>query len=120
METFRLHVFVCDQKKSQDAPCCSCHGSAQVIDALRREIATHALEDEVQITVCGSLGLCAHGPNMIVYPEGIWYSGVKPSDVPEIVQSHFQHDIPVERLILTDQAALRAEILTHRPAAAPA
>jgi hypothetical protein len=34
------------------------------------------------------------------------------------VQSHFQHDIPVERLILTDQAALRAEILTHRLAAA--
>ena len=118
MEPFRLHVFVCDQKKSQDAPCCSCHGSAQVIDALRREIATHALEDEVQITVCGSLGLCAHGPNMIVYPEGIWYSGVKPSDVPEIVQSHFQHDIPVERLILTDQAALRAEVLNHRLAAA--
>jgi (2Fe-2S) ferredoxin len=55
---------------------------------------------------------------MVVYPEGIWYSGVKPSDVPEIVQSHFQHDIPVERLILTDQAALRAEVLNHRLAAA--
>jgi (2Fe-2S) ferredoxin len=81
---------------------------------LRREIATHALEDEVQITVCGSLGLCAHGPNMVVYPEGIWYAGVKPSDIPEIVRSHFQHDTPVERLILTDQAALRAEVLAHR------
>jgi hypothetical protein len=38
--------------------------------------------------------------------------------VPEIVQSHFQHDVPVERLILADQAGLRAEVLTHRLAAA--
>ena len=51
---------------------------------------------------------------MVVYPEGIWYAGVKPSDIPEIVRSHFQHDTPVERLILTDQAALRAEVLAHR------
>jgi (2Fe-2S) ferredoxin len=113
VEPFRLHVFVCDQKKAADTPCCSCHGSAEVLDALRREIASHALEDEVQITPCGSLGLCAHGPNMIVYPEGVWYSGVKPSDVHEIVNSHFQHDIPVERLMVTDQAALRAEVLSH-------
>jgi len=114
MEPFRYHVFACDQQKPEGVPCCSCHGSAQVIDALRREIATHGLEDEVQVTVCGSLGLCEHGPNMIVYPEGIWYSGVKPVDVVEIVESHFQKDAPVERLVRTDLAALRAEVLNHR------
>ena len=114
MEPFRFHVFVCDQQKPEGVPCCSCHGSAQVIDALRREIATRSLEDEVQVTVCGSLGLCDHGPNMIVYPEGIWYSGVGPADVPEIVDSHFRKDTPVERLIRTDLASLRAEVLNHR------
>jgi (2Fe-2S) ferredoxin/2-polyprenyl-3-methyl-5-hydroxy-6-metoxy-1,4-benzoquinol methylase/DNA-binding CsgD family transcriptional regulator len=114
MEPFRFHVFVCDQQKPEGIPCCSCHGSAQVIDALRREIAINGLEDEVQVTVCGSLGLCDHGPNMIVYPEGIWYSGVGPADVPEIVESHFRKDTPVERLVRTDAASLRAEVLTHR------
>jgi (2Fe-2S) ferredoxin/precorrin-6B methylase 2 len=114
MEPFRFHVFVCDQQKPEGVPCCSCHGSAQVIDALRREIATHSLEDEVQVTVCGSLGLCDHGPNMIVYPEGIWYSGVGPADVPEIVDSHFCKDTPVERLVRMDLASLRAEVLNHR------
>jgi (2Fe-2S) ferredoxin/predicted O-methyltransferase YrrM len=114
MEPFRFHVFVCDQQKPEGVPCCSCHGSAQVIDALRREIATHSLEDEVQVTVCGSLGLCDHGPNMIVYPEGTWYSGLRPADVPEIVESHFQRDSPVERLVRTDLAGVRAEVLNHR------
>ena len=114
MEPFRFHVFICDQQKPEGVPCCSCHGSAQVIDALRREIATHGLEDEVQVTVCGSLGLCEHGPNMIVYPEGLWYSGLKPADVPEIVGSHFAQGVPVERLVRTDLASVRAEVLVHR------
>jgi (2Fe-2S) ferredoxin/predicted O-methyltransferase YrrM len=114
MEPFRLHVFVCDQQKPEGLPCCTARGSGQILEALRREVNARGLEDEIQITTCGSLGLCEHGPNMIVYPEGIWYSGVRPEDVPEIVESHFQEDIPVERLTRSDLAGIRAEILTNR------
>jgi len=114
MEPFRFHVFVCDQQKPEGVPCCSARGSGKVLDALRRQVNARGLEDEVQITSCGSLGLCEHGPNLIVYPEGIWYSGVTPEDVAEIVGSHFQEGNPVERLVRTDPADLRAEILTNR------
>ena len=114
MEPFRFHVFVCNQTKPEGVPGCAAHGSGQVLDVLRREISTRGLEDEVQVTECGSLGLCEHGPNMVVYPDGIWYSCVAPSDVPEIVRSHFQEDTPVERLARTDPAVLRAEILGNR------
>jgi (2Fe-2S) ferredoxin/predicted O-methyltransferase YrrM len=114
MEPFRFHVFVCDQQKPEGAPCCAARGSGQVLEALRREIIAHGLEDEVQVTSCGSLGLCEHGPNLVVYPEGIWYSGVTPADVAGIVRSHFQQDMPLERLARTDLAALRAEILDNR------
>jgi (2Fe-2S) ferredoxin/SAM-dependent methyltransferase len=85
-----------------------------VIDALRREVAHQGLIDAVQVTTCGSLGLCEHGPNVVVYPEGIWYSGVRPEDVPEIVGSHFRNDTVVERLARTDPSTLRAEILLNR------
>src|ERR1035438_324003 len=114
MEPFRFHVFVCDQQKPEGVPCCTARGSGQMLEALRREINARGLEDEVQVTTCGSLGLCEHGPNLVVYPEGIWYSGVTPADVPEIVRSHFQEDAPVERLVRTDPAVLRAEILQDR------
>lgn len=110
MEPYRLHVFVCDQKKPEGAPCCTARGSLQVIDALRREVVSAGLADEVQITTCGSIGLCTRGPNMIVYPEGVWYSGVQPEDVPEIVREHFKGGRVVERLANRDQAALRAEV----------
>ena len=114
MEPFRFHVFVCDQQKPDGVPCCAAHGSGQVLETLRREVVARHLEDEVQVTTCGSLGLCEHGPNMVVYPEGIWYSGVSPADVPEIVRSHFQQGTPVEALVRTDPAVLRAEILQNR------
>ena len=114
MEPFRLHVFVCDQQKPEGVPCCSARGSGQVVDALRREIHARGLENEIQITTCGSLGLCENGPNIVVYPEGVWYSGVMPEDVAEIVQSHFQAGIPVERLARADAAGLRAEIVENR------
>jgi (2Fe-2S) ferredoxin/predicted O-methyltransferase YrrM len=114
MEPFRVHVFVCDQQKPEGLPCCSAHGSGEVIEKLRKEIGARGLMDEVQITTCGSLGLCEHGPNLVVYPEGIWYSGVGPEHVAEIVESHFVRGVPVDRLIRTDADGLRQEIRTNR------
>jgi (2Fe-2S) ferredoxin/predicted O-methyltransferase YrrM len=114
MEPFRYHVFVCDQRKAEGVPCCSARGSAKVLEALRKEVAAHGLFNDVQITTCGSIGLCERGPNMIVYPEGIWYSNLAPEDVPEIVRTHFQEGRVVERLANRDAAVLKAEITTIR------
>jgi (2Fe-2S) ferredoxin/SAM-dependent methyltransferase len=114
MAPFRFHVFVCDQQKPEGVACCAARGSGQVLEELRREVNARGLEDEVQVTACGSLGLCEHGPNLVVYPEGIWYSGVTSADVPEVVRSHFQENTPVERLVRTDPAAVRSEILRNR------
>jgi (2Fe-2S) ferredoxin/predicted O-methyltransferase YrrM len=114
MEPFCYHVFICDQKKAEGVPCCNVSGSERVIDALRRELGVRRLMDEVQVTVCGSLGVCERGPNMVVYPEGIWYSGLTPQDVPEIVEKHFQQGQAVERLVNRDAAALAGEIRTNR------
>ena len=114
MEPFQYHVYVCDQQKPEGVPSCPASGSRGVIEALRREIVAQGLANDVQITTCGSLGLCERGPNMVVYPEGVWYSGVRAEDVREIVDSHFRQGRPVSRLVNTGQAALRAEVCANR------
>jgi len=114
MQVIPFHVFVCDQQKPEGVPCCSARGSAEVIDELRGQIAKQGLGATVQITVCGSLGLCERGPNMVVYPEGTWYSGVQRGDVAEIVTSHFKNGQVVERLVNRDPDAVRAEIARNR------
>ena len=45
------------------------------------------------------------GPVMIAYPEGVWYSELKPADVAEIVASHFDRGQPVSRLARSDAPA---------------
>ena len=43
---------------------------------------------------------CTLGPSVVVYPEGVWYQGLKASDVSEIVESHLNGEEPVERFRL--------------------
>jgi (2Fe-2S) ferredoxin len=89
-------------------------GSQAVLEALRAELGKAGLGDEVQVTASGSIGLCERGPNMVVYPEGVWYSGVQVADVPEIVREHFVNGRPLARLINIDPVALKAEILENK------
>ncbi|HTT72218.1 MAG TPA: methyltransferase [Anaeromyxobacteraceae bacterium] len=114
MHPFRYHVFVCDQRKPEGAPSCQARGSESVVEALRREVVAHDLAGLVAVTPCGSLGLCENGPNLVVYPEGVWYSHVSAADVPEIVSEHFQRGRPVERLARRDEEALRREMAQNR------
>ncbi|MEJ2679476.1 MAG: methyltransferase [Gemmatimonadota bacterium] len=114
MEPFRHHIYACNQQKPEGMPSCSAHGAAATIDALRRELARQGLADTVQVTTCGSLGLCGRGPNMVVYPEGVWYSGVTPADVEEIVREHLARGRVVERLASGPEPALRTEIDDNR------
>lgn len=114
MQPYRVHVFICEQRKPEGAPCCFANGSPRVLEALRRELVEQGLGEQVQVTPCGSLGLCERGPNLVVYPEGVWYSGVRPEDVPELVREHFGAGRPVERLVSGGEATVRAEILGSR------
>lgn len=114
MQPFRYHVFVCDQEKPEGLSCCSAHGSQGVLEALRREVAARNLFNSVAITPCGSLGMCDHGPIMVIYPEGVWYARVSAADVPELVSEHFQHGRPLMRLALNDEAVVKQEIGVNR------
>ncbi len=114
MQPFQYHVIVCTQAKSENVTSCAASGGAAVAGAFYGELAKQGLADEVIVSTTGCLGACDHGPVVVVYPEGTWYGAVKPSDVAEIVSSHLRGGKPVQRLMLTDAAGLRREILEHR------
>ncbi len=111
MEPFRFHMFVCTQQKPEGVTSCPASGSFAVLEALDREI--QALKGDVQLTTCGCMGLCDEGPMMVVYPAGVWYRRVKPSDVPEIVGTHLRGDRPIDRLLWNDAAAMKAMAVEH-------
>jgi len=45
------------------------------------------------------LGVCAGGPIVVVYPEGIWYAGVTPVLLERIVVEHLKHGRVVEEAV---------------------
>src|SRR6185295_18272403 len=57
-------------------------------------------QGSVVLTECGSVGFCAIGAAVMVYPDGIWYAQVRASDVHEIVEEHLVNGRTVERLAL--------------------
>ena len=78
---------------------CTSSNSELIIERLKEEILAHGLEKEVNVIRTGCFGLCALGPIMVVYPEGAFYSMVKPDDVPEIVEEHLLKGRIVKRLL---------------------
>ncbi|HEV8458560.1 MAG TPA: hypothetical protein VGR44_09715 [Methylomirabilota bacterium] len=66
---------------------------------LRAGAAAAGKKTEVRINKAGCFSQCGHGPMMVVYPENVWYAGVKESDLQEILESHILAGVPVKRLI---------------------
>ena len=90
---YRSHVLVCGGTG------CTSSGSEQIIQTLKDELKKNKLQNEVAVVKTGCHGLCAEGPVMIVYPEAVFYSRVRPEDVQEIVSEHLLKGRIVERLV---------------------
>jgi len=79
------HIFVCIKSRQGERKSCADGDSPAVKSILKKEIKSRGWADRVRISECGCLGLCPHGPNVIIYPQKIWFSGVTESDIPNIL-----------------------------------
>jgi NADP-reducing hydrogenase subunit HndC len=114
------HVFVCTGKS------CSAVESAEVKAAFERELLARQIlfgkekkgknpKGTVVLTECGSVGFCAIGAAVMVYPEGVWYAQVRADDVAEIVEEHLVNGRVVERLALLKVPSEGKEIKNSSP-----
>ena len=96
MDFYRSHILVCSGT--------GCHASGSLVlkEALEAEIARVGLDKEVKVIETGCFGFCRLGPNMMVYPEGVFYCQVHEQDVPQIVEEHLLKGRVVERLLYTE------------------
>lgn len=98
-----------DPEKPAVAICsgAGCHalGNGGVIRAFEEEIEKHGLAGTVDIRATGCHGMCEQGPNVVIYPEEIYYVKVTPEDVPEIVKQTVQGKKVVDRLVYADSVS---------------
>ncbi len=100
MPRFTRHVFICTNERDPDNPkgCCAAKGGREVQARLKELVHDRGLKGKVRANAAGCLDACEHGVAVVVYPEQVWYGGVTPADVAEIVESHLEGGRPVERL----------------------
>lgn len=100
----KYHAFICNGMKlnGQQDGVCSLKGGSDIFNKFNELVAKYNLSEEVFINIsdCFRCKISKKGPNMVVYPEGVWYCTVSTNDVEEIVQSHFIKGKIVERLLL--------------------
>lgn len=116
MPKFERHIFVCANVRDASSPrgCCDPAGQAELQKALKAKLAERGLKGRVRANKSGCLDQCEHGPNMVIYPEAVWYGGVRKEDLDEIVESHILGGQPVRRLMIADDC-LNAVSCPHKP-----
>lgn len=115
MPKFERHIFVCCNQRPQGHPrgCCDPTAQAQLQLAFKQKLSALGLKFKVRANKSGCLDQCEHGPNVVVYPDAVWYGRVTAADVDEIIESHILGGKPVERLLIPD-SCLNAPSCPHR------
>lgn len=78
---FQRHAFVCVTGTD-----CPLDGPAIEIHKALKAIAKGT--PDVRVNKSGCLDQCGHGPMMVVYPEGVWYSHLTLADAERVAKEH--------------------------------
>jgi len=82
--------------------CGQASGSLGIIEAFTNEIAKRGLKDLISVKVTGCHGFCELEPNIIVYPDGLFYKNLEPGQVPRIIDLTLLEDRIIPALVPVD------------------
>jgi (2Fe-2S) ferredoxin len=87
---YRKVLFVCVNERPDGRVACANpgRGGDRVLSALKEAAKALGLKGRVRVARSGCLDLCAQGPNVFVWPDGLWLRAVAEPDVPAIVRAH--------------------------------
>lgn len=96
------HILVCTSSRinGQSKGFCQSKAGGEILENFLEEIRERDLGADVFVSNTGCFSLCEKGPIVVVYPENVWYGGVSPKDVEEIMDEHIEGGKVVKRLEL--------------------
>ena len=97
---YTKHIFICTNQRPEGAErvCCGENHGAELVKEFKKQLKEKGLTVIMRAQKTGCMDICEFGPNVVVYPEGVFYGKVQLSDVAEIVTEHLENNRIVERL----------------------
>ena len=97
------YIFMCANTRDKRKACANCIAVdsiyeyfRQAINASRDQFKDHRI---VKVNKSGCLSRCADGPNIVIFPENIWYTYATTEDIDEIINKHLIQGKLVKRLL---------------------
>ena len=93
LQTARKHLFVCI-----GPDCCRSAVGEALWEIIKRRVKETGVP--VMRTKAACFRICAGGPWIVVYPDGVWYGGVTPERFERILQQHVIGNDPVHEWVI--------------------
>lgn len=87
---FQKILFVCVNTREPHEICCAHRSSEAIAAALKERVKSLGLSRSVRVSKSGCQDVCAKGPNVMVFPDNVWWHGVAEADVERIIQDAIQ------------------------------
>jgi len=91
---------------------CRAQGSMELFEEFRRELDERGLTD-VEVRATGCHGFCERGPLVVIFPQKIFYHGVKVTDVAAVIEQTIENNEPVKSLLYKDPATRKQCLTEH-------
>lgn len=79
------HLFVCTNTRNGERKSCGDEDMPGLKARIKAEIKRRGWTGKVRVSESGCLGICDTGPNIMLYPQKTWFSGVSHDDLPIIL-----------------------------------
>jgi (2Fe-2S) ferredoxin len=80
-------VFVCvNERPPGERTHCSQNGGAEVHARLKEMVKERRLRSKIRVSKSGCMDRCEDGPNVMVFPDCRWYSGVGLEDLDALLE----------------------------------
>lgn len=109
---YRAHLFICTNERPEGHSRGSCAraGAVKLRDYMKAKAKELGLTDHVRTQQAGCLDRCELGPVLVIYPEGVWYAPRTREDIDAILTGHIRDGKRVDRLMLTPQDKVPADL----------
>ena len=85
---YQKSIFVCTNDRQGEKASCGDHQGEAVFRELRNIAKARGHHPNIRVAQAKCLGQCNKGVNIMVYPDDVWFSGIKLSDVGAIADQY--------------------------------